>query len=395
MDNNKITKKAEWMTQLRSMVTKEATAGTATGKPGADTHYTSVSKETEHVDKNKEGHPEHNPQEFKQEPANDKSDPSKTHSGEAKEAAVKPNMPSTDVKVEPKKEDATNEVEQFKAKKAEDAIPVTATSSELAKLGSQLLAAIESIKTAEASKQSNAGTATGKPGADTHYTSVSKDTEHVDKNKEGHPEHNPQEFKQEPAKDKSDPSKTHKSDKKAEAQTQEELDKQASFELGRQFCREFLQTKVASQNEIYKQAGRRDFEALIAQAAAELEQEDVRQSQVAKTKVAAVVDDSAALEKQAEEAGAAAFQDMLKQAQVAHQAEQVQAQYNTKIAELNKKAEVAEAARAELAAKLAAHELAAQKKAEEDKLDMKLAAFGGRLVDEVITRLKHESAPSR
>ena len=83
----KIQKHAEFMDTLHSMITKQATAGTATGVPGKDTHYQSVSKETEHVDKNKEGKPEHNPQEFKQEKATDHSDPTKAGHGHKKSLA--------------------------------------------------------------------------------------------------------------------------------------------------------------------------------------------------------------------------------------------------------------------------------------------------------------------
>ena len=76
----KITKHAAFLETLHSMVTKEAAAGTeALQHPGKDTNPVSVSKETEHVDKNKEGKPEHNPQEFKQHPASDSSDPTKSH----------------------------------------------------------------------------------------------------------------------------------------------------------------------------------------------------------------------------------------------------------------------------------------------------------------------------
>jgi hypothetical protein len=248
----KIQKHAEFMDTLHSMITKEATAGKATGKPGHDTHYTSVSKETEHVDKNKEGKPEHNPQEFKQEKSTDASDPTKTHkeagTPEEKKAEKTPHHLPDTASPAMAKQEAHTEIKQYAGKSKE-------ASEKLAELGSQLLAAIN-----EMNKQATAGEASGKPGHDTHYTSVSKETEHVDKNKEGKPEHNPQEFKQEKSTDASDPTKTHKSANELE------LDKEASFELGRQFARAFLSTKVASETNIYKEAGRRDFEALIATA---------------------------------------------------------------------------------------------------------------------------------
>ena len=394
-----IKKHAEFLDALHTMVTKEANAGTATGKPGADTHYTEVSKETEKVDKNKEGHPEHNPQEFKQEKAHDASDPTKTHKAaeeaaptpeldkeaKAKKEVAVPMLPDTKP-AEAAKIEAPTTVTQHEAKKVaeekveEKPVEKTATNEKLAQLGNQLLEAINEIN-----KQATAGKATGKPGADTHYTEVSKETEKVDKNKEGHPEHNPQEFKQEKAKDESDPTKTHKA---AEAT---ELDKEASFELGRQFARAFLSTKTATEANIYKEAGRRDFEALIAQAAAELEQEDVMKPKVVKQAAAPQVDEELQI-KQAEEAGAQAFHAMLKQAQDEEQANQVKLAIEQHINKLTIEKTAAETKANELAAKLAEKDAAIEKQAEEAKLDAKFAQWGGRVVEEVISRLKQTPA---
>lgn len=417
----KITKQAAFLEQLHSMVTKEASAGKATGKPGGDTHPVSVSKETEHVDKNKEGHPEHNPQEFKQEPAKDPSDPTKTHKkaeeavvaveAEKQAAAAKSpaadQMPGTALKAKAPAKEAANSVEQKEAafpadlkaanKKHEAAETpaaekaehkVASTHEKLAELGEQLIAAV-----AELNKQANAGTATGKPGGDTHPVSVSEATEHVNKNEQGKPEHNPQEFKQEAAKDPSDPTKTHH-----KAAEQAELDKEASFELGRQFARTFLMSKTASHTDMYKEAGRRDFESLIAQAAAELENDEApkQEKQAAAAGAQAYQDMSkqAAAEelqvKQAEEAGAQAFYAMAKQAQAEEQANQVKLAYEQQYNQLLAEKQAAEKKNAELAAKLAEHELAIQKQAEEAKLDMKFASWGSRVVDEVISRLKSE-----
>jgi hypothetical protein len=420
----KIQKHAEFMDTLHSMITKEATAGKATGKPGHDTHYTSVSKETEHVDKNKEGKPEHNPQEFKQEKSTDASDPTKTHKEagtpeensylahkhEVIEKAMGKPEAKNEIKVEEKKaektphhlpdtaspamakQEAHTEIKQYAGKNKE-------ASEKLAELGSQLLAAIS-----EMNKQATAGEASGKPGHDTHYTSVSKETEHVDKNKEGKPEHNPQEFKQEKSTDASDPTKTHKSANELE------LDKEASFELGRQFARAFLSTKVASETNIYKEAGRRDFEALIATAAAELEKEEAmaKKQEAAEPAKTEQPEHKTASEyaeyqiKQAEEAGAQAFYDLLKQANEEQQANQVKLAYEQRYAQveqryaqgyaqvLNEKQAIEKYAQ-QLSHKLASQEAAMQKQAEEAALDNKFAQWGGRVVDEVISRLKHSA----
>ena len=378
----KIEKHAEFMDALHGMITKDATAGKATGKPGADTHYTSVSKETEHVDKNKEGHPEHNPQEFKQEKAKDGSDPTKTHKAAeeikpeevSKEAAVAPQSVST----APAKPgvDAPNTIEQT-VKKANE----TGSNEKLAQLGQQLLDTIN-----EMNKNATAGTATGVPGKDTHYASVGSEHDKVDKNKQGHPEHNPQEFKQE--KGKAEPI-TNKSGEEAEL----ELDKEASFQLGRNFARAFLASKTAESN-IYKEAGRRDFEALIAQASSELEAEAPKKEvkhvgHVAPVKVAEAQEDVQV--KQAEEAGAQAFYALVKQAQEEEKANQIKWAFDTQINTLLAEKTAAETKANELAVKLATRDAEIQKQAEEAKLDAKFAQWGGRVVDEVIARLKTES----
>jgi len=102
-----------------------------------------------------------------------------------------------------------------------------------------------------------------------------------------------------------DSSKPLASAKKAEVE--ELASKVASYELGRQFCAALLKSAgaqpVQDENELVKAAGRRDFDLLIAQAAEELENHEKQASY-----------DSADLEKQAEEAGAAYFDEVLKQA---------------------------------------------------------------------------------
>ena len=409
----KITKHAAFLEQLHGMVTKEATAGKATGKPGGDTNPVSVSESTEHVNKNEEGHPEHNPQEFKQEKASDPSDPTKAHHKKAEAApgttalgsssapeAKAPATPAPEAvksaEVDPKVvsnapakhgEEAPNKVEQKLAKSAEEA----PTNEKLAELGKQLLTALDTMQ-----KQAKAGTATGKPGGDTHPVSVSESTDHVNKNEEGHPEHNPQEFKQEKAKDPSDPTKGGHKDKKAEEQA--DLDKEASFELGRQFARTFLTSKTAASVDVYKEAGRRDFETLIAQAASELDLE--QPAPTAPTAVAKVAEDNTKVAeeeqiKQAEEAGAQAFYTMLKQAQDEEKANQVKAAFDQRVNQILAEKKAAEEKAAQLAAKVAEFETNIQKQAEEAKLEAKFATWGSRIVDETISRLKNEPIPSR
>lgn len=388
----KITKHAEFMETLHNMINKEASgpakstgAADVTGKPGADTHYQSVPKETEHVDKNKEGHPENNPQEFKQEKGHKEGDI--TGKGSKTAAAVTP--PDTKPAVAAK-EDSSTAISQTEQKKTASAD--APAHEKLAQLGEQLLAAISDMQKSAAGTADSTGAAkvTGKPGADTHYQSVSKEHDKVDKNKEGKPENNPQEFKQEKGHKESEI--TGKGSKTAQ---ELELDKEASFALGREFARSYLSSKTASvEAPIYKEAGRRDFEALIAQASAELEnegryQQPVQQPQIAKQ---AAVNDEALQIKQAEEAGAQYFHQLLKQAQEEEQVNQVKTAFEQKVAQINMAKEAAEKKANELTAKIAAYEAEKEKAAEEAKLDNKLAQWGRFVVEDVITRLKNEPA---
>lgn len=143
----------------------------------------------------------------------------------------------------------------------------------------------------------------GVPGTDTGITSVSDKTETTDKNGVGPEKLNKdQGYEQKDTKDKSEPLKGAK---KAEDQ---DAVKTASYDIGRQFCAMLLQktaeVKVSQEKqaeaELLKEAGRKDFDILIAQAAAELESQQAN---------------DLAQEKQAEAQGAAAFDELFKQAQ--------------------------------------------------------------------------------
>jgi hypothetical protein len=396
----KIEKHADFIETLHTMITKEGTAGIVTGVPGKDTNPSSISKETEHINKNEEGHPEKNPQEFKQEKATHPSDPTKKHAeegtptdSETKEAAAKV-VDTTPAK--PATKDSSTKVEQ----KVADAAP----NEKLAELGKQLLDAINVMN-----KTGTAGVVSGVPGKDTNPSSISKSTDHVNKNEEGHPEKNPQEFKQEKATHPSDPTKTHS--KKAEEEALE-LDKEASFELGRQFARSFLSSNSIAENNIYKEAGRKDFEALIAQASAELDAEGkkthhdvvfqgVKKPSVKTEEAVKVAEVNEYLTKQAEEemqvkqaeeAGAQAFYSLLKEAQEQEQVDQIKLAFEQRINGLVNEKNAAEQIATALSNKLAEQTATLEKKAADDQLDAKFAQWGGRVVEEVISRLKHEPA---
>jgi hypothetical protein len=235
----KLTKHAEVLNQLHSMVKKQAEEAqkNISGAPGADVKSVSVSSEHETTNKNSVG-PENVAQGYHQKPSDDPSEP------------------------------------LAKSKTAND-------------LGAEILDIIR--KQAEAQSS-----ATGKPG-DVKSESVGDDQESVDKNAVK-PENNKQEYKQNPSTDGSKPLANAK--KASDVDTL--ASKVASYELGRQFCAALLKSAgdrfETDENALMKEAGRRDFDMLISTAAENLEK--VSQPN----------------EKQAEQAGAAYFDELLKQA---------------------------------------------------------------------------------
>lgn len=242
--------KKDIINQLHSMITKEAALAQTdiSGKPGVDTKITSISESTETTDQNSVG-PEklNDKQKYEQKPATDES------------------VPVANVK----------------------------TSSEnIDKVAADILNTINA-KLAEA--QTNIS---GKPGKDTKITSVSDSTETTDQNAVGPDKLNgEQEYDQKPS---SDPSAPVKAKKAADASV-----KQASYNLGAQFAdtltkRASAIRENAARVEMMKEAGRRDFETLIENAANQLKLAE-RNEQFNLAKAA--------------ELGARAFEDLYKQAQ--------------------------------------------------------------------------------
>lgn len=246
----KLTKTASVIRDLHALVDKEAALAQTdiSGKPGVDTKITSVSDETETTDKNSVGPDKLNDkQKYEQKPATD------------------PSTPLASVK----------------------------TSEDLSKLGESILDSINS-KIKEADAQTNIS---GKPGADTNITSVSDETETTDKNSVGPDKLNDkQKYEQKPATDASTPVANAK--KAADA----------SYTLGAQFCEALIKRaseikyaeEIVNRHEMMKQAGRRDFEAIIANATEQLKQ--------------AAINEEVILHKAAS-AGAAAFDALYKQAE--------------------------------------------------------------------------------
>lgn len=254
----KLTKHAEVLNQLHSMVKKQAEDAqkNISGAPGGDVRSVSVGDEHESHNKNSVG-PENVAQGYHQKPSDDGSEP------------------------------------LAKAKTAND-------------LGAEILDLIR--------KQANAqDSVSGKPG-DVRSESVGDDKEKTDKNSIK-PENNKQDYSQKGSSDEAEPLTGAK-----KAQVEELAAKVASYELGRQFCAALLkaagddysedyeedfqkEAEAAEELEMFKEAGRRDFDLLIAEAAEDLqhvEKEAAEQEEYEK--------------QAAEQAGAEYFDEVLKQA---------------------------------------------------------------------------------
>lgn len=379
----KIEKSAAVMEELKSMILKEANKPEVDGKPGADTNYTRVSDETEKTDKNNVGPDKLNKEQgYKQEPAKDKSEPVATaKSGEEKEEKGEANVN------EIKKESAPSAPIDKNTVKPEAAAPIAGKCGEekTAKdLGEEVLQAV--TKLAEQLKVANKPEVDGKPGADTNYTRVSDETEKTDKNNVGPDKLNKEQgYKQEPAKDKSEPVATAKTSGELDPETE----KVAAFEWGRQLAVEYLKTALENEPELYKAAGKRDFETLIAQAAVELEKSAAEEKQGAE-----LFDQLLVQEKQAEEAGAAKFDELYKRALwevEMEKAAQEKASLEQKIAEYEQKLAAKEAAEKQAMEKSAAVQAELEAKRAEEKRAQEMSTMIEYISKNVFDRIKSET----
>lgn len=313
----KLTKHAEVLTQLHSLVKKQAEEAqkNISGVPGGDVKSESIKDENDTTNKNSVG-PENLAQGYSQKPSADPSEPV--------------------------------------AKTAET-------------LGNEILELIRKHADAQ-------DTVTGEPGKDTNPEQIDAKNETTDKNSVGPEKNTPQttgeqkestddskpvasaksagempaalkeHFEKKEDSKKEDSKKEENKEEKSEkaAEVEDLAAKVASYELGRQFCAALL--KAASvgdtqdESSMAKVAGRRDLDLLIAQAAQNLTPEQ---------------------EKQAEAEGAEYFEEILKQAAL-DQAIAENAELKAKLAEIDSK-ETAEkhaqeqaAAQAEWAEKVAA-----------------------------------------
>jgi hypothetical protein len=306
----KLTKHAEVLTQLHSLVKKQAEEAqkNISGVPGDETKPESIKEEHETTNKNSVS-PDNNPQGYSQKPSSDPSEPV--------------------------------------------ASPKTAET-----LGNEILDIIRKHADAQDST-------TGVPGKDTNPEKIDSKNETTDKNSVGPEKNTPQTTgEQKESTDSSKPVATAKSagempaalkehfeekakkkdgkkeEEKAASEVEELAAKVASYELGRQFCAALLKAASVDSDEgsMAKEAGRRDLDLLIAQAAQDLGNEDQ--------------------EKQAEVAGAEYFEAVLKQAafdQAVKENEALKAKLAafSNAEEAQKQAQEQEQAQADLAQKVA------------------------------------------
>jgi hypothetical protein len=271
----KLTKHAEVLNQLHTMVKKQAEEAqkNISGTPGGDVKSVSVSDKHETTNKNSVG-PENVPQGYHQKPSDDSAEP------------------------------------LANPKSASD-------------LGVEILDIIR--KQAEAQDS-----ATGAFG-DVKSESVSDSHEKTNKNAVK-PENNKQNYSQKGSTDDSEPLDSAK-----KAEVEELAAKVASYELGRQFCAALLkaageENSHSDELSLMKEAGRRDFDILISEAADNLQNDENEKLAAEYEEQGAEDFDNLMKEAQAEKDGADYFDDLLKQAALEETLEENNA-LQTKLAE--------------------------------------------------------------
>jgi len=354
-NKTKLKKNANTLNQLYDIVTKQAEAQQSiVGTPNADLKAKSPDTDADHIDKNKVK-PENNTNEFKQEPS---------------------------------KEEAGKVVSAGGVKAA----------SNFEKLSTELLDLLKKADAQESVK--------GEVKDDLKPSSPEDSTDHIDKNKVV-PEDNTNKMVQEKSKEEAGKVVSAEG-----AKTAEELSKMASkiatYNIGINLVRDlikesgYLSGPTNDERSLMKEAGSRDFELLINEAASALRKESSTAPTPEKkteevTKVASAPD--VELEKQAAEqyeaAGAAMFRDLHKEASILAVAEENK-ELSTKVAALE--AYLTKQAEAEEAKEKLAKE-ASEKKArlEEISAIVKQAteSLAPTVAASVIAQLKSESTSSK
>lgn len=340
----KTAKNKEVLGQLLDLVTKQASATkpVATGVPGKEPDSGAVSEKHDTVNQNAVGPETNTPQKYEQKPSTDEAKPTAS------------------------------------AKKAEEA-PVTDAPAAVApetnvtveKLGKDILELVQ--------KFANNPVATGIPGKEPASGAISEKHDTVNQNAVK-PEHlGPQAHSQKPATDPAVPVAHAKSAEEQKA----EADKVASYELGRLWGELVLKKAYDEQLGQIKEAGRRDFELLVNQAAEQMKQAS---RQTVKTASAANME----TEKRAEAEGAAAFQNLYKQAQVEQAIAQIVAQNEALASKLAEYEKTAAAKEAEYQKQLTVKQAELDRLAAEEREQQKFAALANMLEQRLVERMRSE-----
>lgn len=363
----KLSEQNKILENIKAMVEKEASAKpVATGEPGKDTHPVQVSGERDKVDKNAVGADKVKPQ------------TQGVQQATSEEAPVVPGKSATEVSVtadistEEKLAAALQELDALRAKVASENKPEAHPSVE--KLGKDLLDMISNYK--QAAKPE----ATGEPGKDTHPEQVSAKHDKVDKNAVGANKVKPQtQGVQQPTCETSPciPGKSA---------SEEEADRVASYELGKLWAEHTFKQAQEQEYAMAKEAGKKDFEQMIAQASEQLQATKAQQAKQAQ--------EDAVVVKQAEYNGKAAFNSLLKQAQleqkVAEQAQQIKVLAQAQLAKMAQAKPEVQNEVAQLKVALAEKEAQLNAKIAEEHEQAKFAAWSQATARMVIDTLKNE-----
>ncbi|RTL07841.1 hypothetical protein EKK58_01450 [Candidatus Dependentiae bacterium] len=352
----KTAKNKEILQQLHDLVTKTAGAPkpVATGVPGKEPNSGAVSEKHDTVNQNAVGPESNTPQKHDQKPSTDPAKPTGGKKAEDEAAAVTETAKAAD--------DAGTPAVAAEKVADDKNISVEANTS-VEKLGRDILDMIQ--------KFANNPVATGVPGKEPASGAVSEKHDHVDQNSVKPENNNPQSHGQKPATDPAVPV--------AHAKSAEEAEKAASYELGRLWGDLVIKQAYEQQLEQIKEAGRRDFEVLVAQAA---EQMKSASKQTEKT--------AADAEKQAEAEGAAAFQNLYKQAQIEQALGQIVAQNEALAAAVAAFEKEAAAKEAEHKAALAAKQAELDRRDAEEREQQKFAQFASLIENRIMDRMRTE-----
>lgn len=357
----KTAKNKEVLGQLLDLVTKQASAPKpiATGVPGKEPTSGAVSEKHDSVNQNAVGPENNTPQKHEQKPSTDSAKPAGGKKAEETPVVETPVVDTAKVATETPATPVT-----------ETTTPATEANTSVEKLGKDILELVQ--------KFANNPVATGVPSKDPKWESVNPKHDTVDQNAVKPENNTPQAHSQKPATDPAVPVATAKSAEEQKA----DADKVASYELGRLWGELVIKQAQEEQLSVLKEAGRRDFELLVTQAA-----EQMKQASRPTEKSASEAVDA---EKQAEAEGAAAFQALYKQAQVEHAIAQIVAQneqLTAKLAEFEKNAAAKEA---EHKAALAAKQAELDRVAAEEREQQKFAALASLIEQRIAERLRTE-----